>query len=410
MLFRSLQLEKMKSKAKKNHTIVFIMFSNPEHDLPAFDSISLLSKEYKVVVIHRNSFLLGYKYPENVIVHKIGKRKINFNDYNMLFHEKIIEYFLFLSKIISITKDKETFLILCYNMHAFILGTIANQLSRKLPIYYYQNETILLSEISKCKLFYWLKVLEVLFVRFIDKLIFPEPNRAKLFLKDAKIHKNFLIVENCPRKIAEPPLCHPFINKVKSDGHRIVLHRGPIGKSEGIDIYTAIRSIKYWPSNAIFLILGKRTDEEENICKNLAEEEGVKEKVIFIPFVINHEELIQYTASADIGLVLYKPNLTNRKYVAPGKLYSYFACSVPVIVPSTLPYISKMINELGVGFSYSESTPESIGKTVSKLLNHPNRKAMGEKARKEHLTRLNFETQFQPVMDEIRTLLIKDKT
>lgn len=391
------------------HTIIFIMFSNPEHDLPAFDAINLLSKEYNVVIIQRNVLSLGYKYPENVFIYKVGGKELGFNEYNRPLYKKIIEYILFLSKIISVIRRKESSFLLCYNLHAFVFGSLANKLPGKLPIFYYQNETVLLSEISKFKFLYWLKVLEVFFVRSVDKLIFPEPNRAKLFFEDAKITKDFLVAENCPRKIVQGPSIHPFIKKIKSNGGRVVLHRGPIGKSESIDICPAIRSVKYWPSDSVFVILGQRTEEEENICKKIAEEENVKDRIIFIPFIVSHEELLQYTASADIGLVLYKPVLVNRKYVAPGKLYSYFSCGVPVVVPSGLPHISKMVSDLGVGFSYSESTPESIGNAISKLLDHPNRKAMGEKARKEHFSRLNFETQFQPVLEEIKNAIGKNK-
>ena len=124
-------------------------------------------------------------------------------------------------------------------------------------------------------------------------------------------------------------------------------------------------------------------------------------RVIFAPFTRTREELLEYTVAADVGLILYQPIETNRKYVAPCKLYDYFSCGVPVIVPQALPYISEMVNKLKVGLCYSESKPEAIGKTICELLQNPARKTMGQNARREHLSSLNFETQFQPLMNEI---------
>lgn len=399
----------MNKKLNNKPTVVIAFFSNPEHTVPVYDAICLLSREFNVIVVHRNSKSLGYEYPPNVILYKVGK-EIQLNKYNRTKFELFLEFCKFIWKLRFGLKKYRASLLLCYDMNAFVAGCIVSKFLEKVSIFYHQNETVLRSEISKNSFLYLIKLLEIYFAGSTDLLSFPEPNRAKLFLEDAAIKKDVIIIENCPTKLVALPKGHSQIEKLKSDGCKIIFYRGPIGRGSTIDIHETIRSIKFWTPNSMLVIVGFRTEEEEELCRNIIKEERIENRVIFAPFVRTKEELVQYTAASDIGLVLYKPIGTNRKYVAPCKIYDYFSCGIPVIVPKALPHLSKMVSELGVGFSYSESTPESIGKTVSKLLNHPNRKAMGEKARKEHLTRLNFETQFQPVMDEIRTLLIKDKT
>lgn len=381
-------------------TIVIAFFSNPEHVAPVYDAICLLAKQFNVIVVHRNSESLDYEYPTNVVVYKVGK-EIKLDKYNKTKLELFFEFYEFIFKIRVNLRKYRASLLFCYDLNAFVAGSIASRFLGRLPIFYHQNETVLLKEISISRPFYWLKYLEMFFAKKVNVLSFPEPNRARLFLEDADIEKDVIIVENCPMKLIELPKCSSQVKKLKSNGCKIVFYRGPIGDGSSIDIHETIRSIKFWPPNAVLVIVGFRTSKEEELCRDIMREENVEDRVIFAPFVRTIEELLQYTVAADVGLVLYKPLEINRKYVAPCKLYDYCSCGVPVIVPSALPYLSKMVSDLGVGLSYLESTPESIGMTISKLLNHPDKKIMGEKARKEHLSRLNFETQFKPLMDEI---------
>ena len=368
------------------------------------DAIYLLSKEFKVVVVSRNAKPLNYLYPENVVIYRIGS-PVDFGEYYIPLYKKIFDCLKFICKLRQELKRAEVSLLFCYDLLGFVAGCIASRFLPKKPIVYHQNETRLLSEIPKRRFLYWIKRLEICFLRSVDILSFPEPNRAKLFLKDANSNKDVTIIENCPPKLLQVPSMTQEMENLKLSGHRIVLHRGPIGMGNTIDIHEAIYSIKFWPSDAIFVILGLRTNEEEEACKKIIKQENLEGRVIFIPFVPTQNELLQYTASADVGLVLYKPIEVNRKYVAPCKLYDYLACGVPVIVPKSLPYLSEMVNRLGVGLSYFESTSEAIGKTICELLERPDRKKMGEKARQAHLSNLNFETQFAPLFEAIRNAI-----
>ena len=302
-------------------------------------------------------------------------------------------------------KKEKASLLFCYDTPAFIAGCIAKIFLPTIPLFYHQNETVLFGEISRTTPFYWAKCLEVVFIRFVKCLSFPEPNRAKYFLEDVKLKKDVIIVENCPKKFSQIPECAQKIRELKMKGYKVVLHRGPIGKGDSIDIHETVHSIKYWPSNTMFVNIGIYTKEEEKLCMKIGLEEGLENRIMFIPFIGNQEEMFKHIACADVGLVLYKPITINRKYVAPVKLYDYFACGVPVIVPKSLPYISDMVKSLRVGLSYLESTPEAIGKTVRELLEHPDRELMARRARAEHLSRLNFETQFQPILKKIQSVV-----
>ena len=311
-----LQKLSMNSTKKKLPTIVVAYFSNPEHCSPTLDAICSMSNNYKVIAITRNAGQYYFKYPENVALYKIGPG-VDLINHPLSICEKIIEYISFIFKIHFELKKEKVSLLFCYDTPAFIAGYIAKIFLPKIPVFYHQNETVLFSEIPKSSPLYWAKYLEVVFIRFVESLSFPESNRAKYFLKDIKLKKDVIIVENCPRKFAQIPECAQKMYELKMKGYRIILHRGPIGKGDSIDIHETIRSVKYWIPNTIFVNIGIYTKEEEKLCMQIALEEGLENRIMFIPFIADQEEMFKHIACADVGLVLYKPIQINSKYVAP---------------------------------------------------------------------------------------------
>lgn len=386
-------------------TILVAFYSNPEYVSPLIDTITILSKDYKVIVVARDVGNFNYDYPKNVVLYKIGPR-CEISNYNIPFYKKIMGYTLFILKIFCLIKSENIALLFLYDARALIAGGIASCLSKNPPIVYHQCVPNLLEEIPKNSFFYWVKYLEFYFSRFVSVISCTEPTLAKLFLKESGLRKEIIVVQNCSRKVMQVPNPAFQLQKLKSEGYKIVLHRGPIG---GIDIEATIRSMKFWPSNAILVLVGLYTDQEEAKCNEISKEEGVENKIIFIPFVSTQEELFKYTVAADIGLVLYKINKRSDKYIAPTKLYDYIACGVPVVVPNKMTFISRLVKKLNIGFVYEEATQEEIGKAIRTLLELPERVEMGKRAREVHLTTLNYETQFIPLYEKIKTIILKNK-
>lgn len=384
---------------KKPSTIAIICFGNPQYCNALLDVIKYLSSFFRIVIVARDVGDFDLLYPKNVLIYKFGKH-LERGKFEHRGFWKFFEYLLYIFRISFILRKESISVVYCYDLLGFVIGYIANRLFMRLPIIYHQNETILFPELSRNSFLYWVKILECFFTSRVDVLVFPEPNKARLFLEDARLNRDIFIVPPCPRKIVELPKIAPTMQELKLKGCFIVIYQGVIG--EGTDIFSAVCSMKFWPSNAVFVILGWRTKTEEETIKKLALEEGVQERVIFVSYVATQEELYSYTIAADVGLVLYKPIGVNRQYVSPTKFYEYLACGVPIILPASLLYLSELVTGLGVGASYSDSTSEAIGRTVCELLKHPARETMSIKARNVHFSKLNFECQFTPVMEFIR--------
>ena len=386
-------------------TVIVAFYSNPEHVSPLIDSIEILAKDFKVIVVSRDVGTFNFKYSQNVFLHIVGPH-YDINQFTTSTYKKIYGYFLFILKLFNLIRRENGSLLFLYDIHAFLAGSIANRISNNVPIFYHQSVTSLLKELPKFRFMYWAKRIEFFFCRNVKMLSFPDPHIAKLFLEDASLNREVLIIENCPKRIEQLPKLALQMQKLKDMGNRIVLHRGPL---KGTDIIEVIRSIKFWPQNVILALVGFYPTDLIDMYKNIANEENVSNKIIFVPYLPSREELLEFMIVADLGLVIYKVVDLNHKYMGPTKLYDYLALGIPVVAPEEMSFISGLVRELGVGLTYDRPTSEIIGKTIFELLEHTDRHKMSQKARQVHLSKLNYEAQFQPIMDEIRTLIIKDK-
>ncbi|MBI3591466.1 MAG: glycosyltransferase [Candidatus Melainabacteria bacterium] len=385
-------------------TIIVAFYSNPEYVSPLIDTINILSQEFNVVVIARDVGSFSYKYPQNVFLYIVGPR-CDANRLSLPVYKKIIGYFLFILEIYKLIKKEKTSLLFLYDKPAFLAGYIANRMSFNLPIFYHQSTTNFLKEISMYSFGYLTKCLELFFCRRTKMLSFPDPIDAKLFLEDASFRckdQKPIIIENCPKQILKLPKLAPQMQKLKDEGKSIILHRGPL---EGTDVSEVIRSIKHWTRNANLVLLGFYKTDRIDFYKNVAEEEKVSDRVIYVPYVDSREELLEFMAAADIGLVIYKVVDLNHKYMGPTKFYDYLALGIPVLVPEEMSFISGVVKDLKIGLTYDKPVPEVIGKNIYELLEHSDRRRMSEIARQTHLSRLNYETQFIPLYEEIKKVI-----
>lgn len=78
-------------------------------------------------------------------------------------------------------------------------------------------------------------------------------------------------------------------------------------------------------------------------------------------------ELPMWTATADIGLIPYRPGSVNHDLATPNKLYEYPAAGVPVLA-SDLPEIKAELERTGTGWTYdAEAAPASLISRLGQL-------------------------------------------
>jgi glycosyltransferase involved in cell wall biosynthesis len=91
-----------------------------------------------------------------------------------------------------------------------------------------------------------------------------------------------------------------------------------------------------------------------------------EKQVIFVDR-LPYEDLLHYTANADMGLSLDKPTNVNYRYSLPNKIFDYIQCGIPVLA-SDLPEVAKIVKEYEVGCCVSGHSPQDLAEGVTSLL------------------------------------------
>ena len=145
-------------------------------------------------------------------------------------------------------------------------------------------------------------------------------------------------------------------------GKKVVILQGSgINRDRGGE--EAVRAMRY-VEEAVLLVVGSGDALPE--MKRLAREEGLQEKVIFIPRQ-PLEKLYAYTALADVGLSLDKDDSLNQLYSLPNKIFDYIYNGVPVLV-SDLPEVSRIVKEYDVGLVLDEYSEEAMASAINWML------------------------------------------
>ncbi|MCD6161661.1 MAG: glycosyltransferase [candidate division Zixibacteria bacterium] len=97
-----------------------------------------------------------------------------------------------------------------------------------------------------------------------------------------------------------------------------------------------------------------------------ADELGLKERIRFVGKV-SPDQLKNYTAGADAGLMLIKPQALNSYLALPQKLFQYIAAGVPPII-SDLPEMRKIVRQDNLGLVIKNGSVESDINTIDGFL------------------------------------------
>ncbi len=166
----------------------------------------------------------------------------------------------------------------------------------------------------------------------------------------------------------------PFRQEIKSEKTRqdLGLPSGQfmlIMQGSGINVDRGaeelVESMKF-VDNAFLLIAGG--GDVISTLKEMVARDNMGDRVIFKDRMPYHV-LIQYTAVADLGLTLDKPNNLNYKFSLPNKLFDYIQMGVPVL-SSPLPEIMKIIDAYDVGDYVKSHDPQALAEKINYIISN----------------------------------------
>ena len=200
-------------------------------------------------------------------------------------------------------------------------------------------------------------------------------------------NEKFIIIRNMPKirgKVAPIDLREKF---GIPENAKILIYQGVLSAGRGIA--KVIKALSDLP-NTVFVIIGD--GPERRNFEILTEKLNLEKRVIFTGAVPN-EELLSYTAGADIGVALIENISVSYYYALPNKLFEYVAAGLPVVV-SPLPQMKKIVERYKIGVTANPESEREIREAISKLTNdekfYSEIKANTTEAAKE----LNWDTEF----------------
>jgi len=146
---------------------------------------------------------------------------------------------------------------------------------------------------------------------------------------------------------------------------RIALYQGNLQPDRGLD--RLVRAAAFLERDSVIVMMGKDKVATRGQLEALIENEGMAERVKVMP-PVPYEELLNWTASADIGLTVIPLDYTlNMRWALPNKFFEYLMAGLPVL-SSPLDAVSEIITTYKVGRIVPSLAPADIGAAINAML------------------------------------------
>jgi len=143
---------------------------------------------------------------------------------------------------------------------------------------------------------------------------------------------------------------------------KILLYQGAILHGRGLKLIFNVLSEL---DNCAMIIIGG--GEYKDFYKKLSVEMGIDNKVFFFG-KIPQDELLSYTAGADIGLSVIENLSLSYYYALPNKMFEYILTGVPVLA-SNFPQMKEIIDVYKVGLYIDPENPDELKTALQLMIN-----------------------------------------
>jgi glycosyltransferase involved in cell wall biosynthesis len=146
---------------------------------------------------------------------------------------------------------------------------------------------------------------------------------------------------------------------------RIALFQGYIQPDRELD--RLVLAAAFLEPKTVIVMMGNSYRGVSSQLEALIAREGLADRVKIIPQV-PYEELLDWTASANIGLISSSPDYSlSVRYALPNKLFEYLMAGLPVL-SMDVDAIADVLRTYDVGLVVSSLEPSAIGAGINTLL------------------------------------------
>lgn len=148
---------------------------------------------------------------------------------------------------------------------------------------------------------------------------------------------------------------------------KILLYQGGFQPHRGLEnLVEAMRHVD--ARLKVHLVFLGYNDFKETLIQ-LAQRQLVQDRVHFVP-PRTQTDLLEWTASADAGIIPYHALDKNLWYVSPNKLFEYIAATLPFL-SNDLPFVNMAVADTQGGVIADLTTPERCGEAINRFFADP---------------------------------------
>ena len=338
-------------------TLVSIVTNNFKNDSRVLkESISLKSQNYnvQVVALHEKN-LAQHETIHGIPVYRLKLKSKNWPKKKII---HIIKYIEFIYRAVKYCKTFD--IIHCNDLDTLPIGVIIKKfINKKVKLVYdaheYESNSIHNQSKLSIKLHYWF---EKSLIKTPDAVITVSHSIADEYVKLYNIKKPVLIF-NAPhyKTIVKKNI---FREKFGISSQQIIfLYQGGLYPGRGIE--NLLTLFKQLTSDKVifFMGYGPLIDLVKSAQSNY-------QNIYYHP-TVSPIDLMNYTSSADYGLLLYENSCKNHYYCMPNKLFEYCMAEIPLLV-SNLHDLSAFVREHEIGVISKDATLDNLQKAMKNLL------------------------------------------
>ena len=176
--------------------------------------------------------------------------------------------------------------------------------------------------------------------------------------------QNVMLIRNIPpyQKISKSDRIRLYLGL--DSRVRIALYQGYLQPDRSLD--TLIYAARFLEQDIVIVMMGEDRVGTQAQLEALIAREGVTDRVKIISPVA-YTELLDWTASADIGLTVYNPDYSkNVQMMLPNKLFEYLMAGLPILT-SSIESIAEIVKDFDIGQIVSSLEPQDIATAINTI-------------------------------------------
>ncbi len=236
---------------------------------------------------------------------------------------------------------------------------------RDVPLIYDAHELYPSQKIHPLRLRMRNYINERMYIKYADYVITVNQFIAEIMKKRYGI-RDIGVLMNCtePPEYFSPDDYRGYLREKLnlSKDKKIVLFQGVISRERNID--SIVKAFKYLGDDIKLVFIGYGDYVER--LKDLIKKERLKRRVFYLGQVPS-DEILKYTAGADLGIIPYEPIDENHLYCSPNKFFEFIISGVPVMA-NRLPFFEMMNEKYGVVVFADMKRPLELAKRIKEIL------------------------------------------